>query len=193
MSEISNYIPIGRTLFEHRFWCEERTYSRFEAWLDLIQMARFEDGKKYVGNKVLLIKRGQVHATYRFLSVRWGWSSKKVNGFFDLLISDEMISKETQKETRRKREGNAKETNIKNDKKENNDKDFNPPLIPPEGEKEKSNFEKFNIWLKGNCPTVCRMKSQMSESEFTQLRQKYSADQMMELFLDMENTFALAA
>ena len=146
MSELSNYIPIGRTLFEHRFWCEERTYSRFEAWIDLIQMARFEDGKKYVGNKVLLIKRGQIHATYRFLSERWVWSSKKVGGFLDLLISDEMITKETQKETgqtliticnyekyntqrydketqketARKRQGNAKETNIKKENKENN-------------------------------------------------------------------------
>lgn len=99
MSEISNYIPISRKIFEHRFWCEDREYSRFEAWIDLIQSARFEDGKKYIGNKVLHLKRGQIHASIRFLADRWGWSTKRVLGFLELLYEDEMAIKETHKET----------------------------------------------------------------------------------------------
>ena len=93
------YIPISRRLFEHQLWCEERIYSRFEAWLDLIQSARFEDTKQLIGNRFIEVKRGQILASLRFLAGRWQWSTKKVNSFLDLLIQDKMIIKETPKET----------------------------------------------------------------------------------------------
>lgn len=93
------YIPISRRLFEHPFWCEERVFSRFEAWLDLVQSARFEDTKQLIGNRFIEVKRGQMLISLRFLASRWQWSTKKVNSFLDLLIQDKMIIKETPKET----------------------------------------------------------------------------------------------
>lgn len=93
------YIPISRRLFEHPFWCEERTYSRFEAWFDMLQSARFEDTKQLIGNRLIDVKRGQLPISLRFLASRWGWSTKKVNSFLDCLILDKMIIKETPKET----------------------------------------------------------------------------------------------
>lgn len=93
------YIPISRRLFEHPFWCEERIFSRFEAWLDLVQSARFEDTKQLIGNRLIEVKRGQILVSLRFLASRWQWSTKKVNSFLDLLIQDKMIIKETPKET----------------------------------------------------------------------------------------------
>ena len=143
------YIPISRRLFEHQLWCEERIYSRFEAWLDLIQSARFEDTKQLIGNRFIEVKRGQILASLRFLAGRWQWSTKKVNSFLDLLIQDKMIIKETpketgqnviticnydkynsqiiQEETEKKQQGNTKETprkqqgnKVNKDKKENN-------------------------------------------------------------------------
>lgn len=93
------YIPISRRLFEHPFWCEERVFSRFEAWLDLVQSARFEDTKQLIGNRFIEVKRGQMLVSLRFLASRWQWSTKKVNSFLDLLIQDKMITKETPKET----------------------------------------------------------------------------------------------
>lgn len=93
------YIPISRRLFEHQLWCEERVYSRFEAWLDLIQSARFEDAKQLIGNRFIEVKRGQMLVSLRYLAGRWQWSTKKVNAFLDLLIRDNMITKETPKET----------------------------------------------------------------------------------------------
>lgn len=92
------YIPISRRLFEHQLWREERIYSRFEAWLDLIQSARFEDTKQLIGNRFIEVKRGQIPVSLRFLASRWQWSTKKVNSFLDLLIQDKMIIKETPKE-----------------------------------------------------------------------------------------------
>lgn len=93
------YIPISRKLFEHPFWCELRVYSRFEAWFDLLQSARFEDTKQLISGRLVKVKRGQVPISLRFLANRWGWSPKKVNTFLELLILDKMITKETGKET----------------------------------------------------------------------------------------------
>lgn len=155
------YIPISRRLFEHPFWCEERIYSRFEAWLDLIQSARFEDTKQLIGNRMIEVKRGQALVSLRFLAGRWQWSTKKVNAFLDLLIQDKMITKETPKETgqtviticnydkynevtekrkhKKKQEGNTKETGRKQEGNENNkeykeNKDNNIPPTPPKGD-----------------------------------------------------------
>ena len=152
------YIPISRRLFEHQLWCEERIYSRFEAWLDLIQSARFEDTKQLIGNRFIEVKRGQILASLRFLAGRWQWSTKKVNSFLDLLIQDKMIIKETPKETgqtviticnydkynsqiireetEKKQQGNTKETprkqqgnKVNKDKKENNIGDSDESLV----------------------------------------------------------------
>lgn len=95
---LRNFIPISRKLFEHRFWSEERVYSKFEAWIDLIQFARFEDEKRDFGSKVVIVKRGQCVASSRFLSNRWGWSRTKVETFLKLLEDDKMIQKSHQKD-----------------------------------------------------------------------------------------------
>ncbi len=157
------YIPISRRLFEHPFWCEERVFSRFEAWLDIVQSARFEDTKQLIGNRFIEVKRGQMLVSLRFLAGRWQWSTKKVNSFLDLLIQDKMIIKETPKETgqtviticnydkynfisqeletEKKQQGNTKETpwkqqgnKINKDNKENKLKKDNIPPTPPKGE-----------------------------------------------------------
>lgn len=157
------YIPISRRIFEHPFWCEDRVFSRFEAWLDIVQSARFEDTKQLIGNRFIEVKRGQVLVSLRFLSGRWQWSTKKVNSFLDLLIQDKMIIKETPKETgqtviticnydkynfisqeletEKKQQGNTKETlreqqgnKINKDNKENKLKEDNIPPTPPKGE-----------------------------------------------------------
>ncbi len=166
------YIPISRRLFEHPFWCEERIYSRFEAWLDIVRSARFEDTKQLIGNRFIVVNRGQVLVSLRFLSNRWKWSTKKVNTFLDLLIQDKMITKETPKETgqtviticnydkynfqpdaeetQKKRQGNTKETARKHQgnkvNKDNKLEESNIPPTPPKGEginsKARSLFEK---------------------------------------------------
>lgn len=93
--KLTNYIPISRKLFEHQLWCEQRSFSKFEAWLDLLQSARFENGKLLIGCKWVEVKRGQLAASLRYLAQRWNWSVKKVSNFLQLLINDRMITKET--------------------------------------------------------------------------------------------------
>lgn len=98
-TELTNFIPINRKLFQHHLWNEERAFSRFEAWIYLLKEARFEDTKLYDKNKVVTVKRGQLYASIRFISTAFGWSTKKTGNFLKLLEDDQMIRKETVKET----------------------------------------------------------------------------------------------
>lgn len=99
---MEGYIPISRTLFEHPFWCEERVFSKFEAWVDILQLARFEkagDRKILIGNKMVSIHRGQFIASLRYLGSRWGWSKNKVSSFITLLVAENMVKKDTEKDS----------------------------------------------------------------------------------------------
>jgi hypothetical protein len=93
------YIPISRKLFEHRYWCEGRVYSRFEAWLDLVQSARFEDAELFIGGRLIKVRKGQLPASLRYLAERWRWSTKKVNAFLVELAEQKMATKESPKGT----------------------------------------------------------------------------------------------
>lgn len=91
------YIPISRKLFESLWWLEEREFSKAEAWLDMIQSARFEASstKMLVGCKVIELGRGEFPATIRFLAKRWGWNKNRVDRFLKLLVSENMITTRT--------------------------------------------------------------------------------------------------
>lgn len=94
---INNYITINRRLFKHPFWEEKRSYSRFEAWLDLCQSARFEitEARRLIDGKLVVWYRGEIPASLRFLAERWDWSKNKVDHFLKMLESEKMITKRT--------------------------------------------------------------------------------------------------
>lgn len=186
------YIPISRRLFEHPFWCEERVFSRFEAWLDIVQSARFEDTKQLIGNRFIEVKRGQMLVSLRFLAGRWQWSTKKVNSFLDLLIQDKMIIKETPKETGQtviticnydkynfmsqeletpwKQQGNTKETPWKQQgnkiNKDNKLKEDNIPPTPPKGGVRKGKSEPKEINVKARFLFEDYFKKTFSDSYY---------------------------
>lgn len=90
----SNFIPINRKLFDHEFWDEKRSFSRFEAWMDLLQTARYEkeDKLEWIGGKQITYGRGQLPSSIRFLKKRWNWGSiTKVERFLKVLQNKDMI------------------------------------------------------------------------------------------------------
>lgn len=93
--KISNFIAISRKIFDHEFWEEERSYSKFEAWVDLIQSAFFKEDEiksEWVNNKEVKYKRGQLIASVRFLQKRWNWGSiTKVERFLNVLKNKDMV------------------------------------------------------------------------------------------------------
>lgn len=89
------FIMLSRKLFSHRIWKASRTFSECEAWLDLIQSARFEATVtiERIGGRDITYGRGQYPASISFLSKRWGWlSEKKVRNFLDMLKKEGMIT-----------------------------------------------------------------------------------------------------
>lgn len=86
---------LSRKLFSHRIWRAARTFSECEAWIDLIQSARFEATVtiERIGGRDITYGRGQFPASISFLSDRWGWpSTKKVRNFLDMLKKEGMIT-----------------------------------------------------------------------------------------------------
>ena len=75
------FIAIQRKMFDNFLWNETRVFSRAEAWIDLIQSARFEATQEVIQNKVVEVQRGELPASRRYLEKRWNWGSSKVGGF----------------------------------------------------------------------------------------------------------------
>lgn len=94
-----SFIPLSRRFFEHTLWTEKRTFSRAEAWLDLMQTAAFAPHKKMILGHMEEVERGSLVASVRWLSDRWMWSNNKVCLFLDVLEQDGMISREKRRGT----------------------------------------------------------------------------------------------
>lgn len=94
---IDGFIPISRKLFTNFLWEEKREFSRAEAWIDLLQLARFEANstKEIINGKVIEYERGERPLSLRLLADRWQWSKNRVDKFLDLLVSERMIAKRT--------------------------------------------------------------------------------------------------
>lgn len=96
MENDKGFIKLSRRFFSNAMWIEARTFSGCEAWLDLIQSARFEatPRKVSIGGREVVVCRGQYAASIRYLSRRWQWSEKKVRSFLGHLKKEGMITAE---------------------------------------------------------------------------------------------------
>lgn len=87
------YIKLSRKFFTSIIWKTARTFNESEAWIDLIQSARFEPSETMsrVGGREITYGRGQYPASIRFLSTKWKWSERKVRSFLKSLQKQSMI------------------------------------------------------------------------------------------------------
>lgn len=94
------FLKLSRKFFSNEMWKEARKFSECEAWLDLLQSARFEATDKVyselIGGREISYSRGQYPASISFLMKRWQWSEKKVRLFLDKLKRKEMITTDRQ-------------------------------------------------------------------------------------------------
>lgn len=90
------YIKLSRKLFNSDMWETPRTFSSCEAWIDLIQSARFEATPltASIGGREITYGRGQYPASIRFLATRWKWSEKQVRSFIERLKKQGRITTE---------------------------------------------------------------------------------------------------
>lgn len=90
------FITIDRKLFDHFLWTERRPFSKFEAWIDLIQLVSFrEKNSKLISGALVTWGRGQFPVSYSFLAERWSWSTNRVRGYMRLLKNNNQITTES--------------------------------------------------------------------------------------------------
>lgn len=87
------YIAIARKAFESGWWLEARSFSRWEAWVDLIQMAGWHKRTWMLpGGAEIELGRGETPPiSLSFLAKRWGWTIKQGRGFIHIAISNLQI------------------------------------------------------------------------------------------------------
>lgn len=88
------FIMLSRKFFSNKMWEAARTFSECEAWLDLIQSARFEAtvSIERIGGREISYGRGQYPASIRFLAAKWMWGERRVRSFLDGLRKEKMIT-----------------------------------------------------------------------------------------------------
>lgn len=96
---MTGWISLHRTIENHWLYEENRKFSKFEAWIDILLMVNHTDKKVTLGNELINVKRGERITSLRKLSERWNWSITKVDSFLRLLESDSMI--ELKKDTKK--------------------------------------------------------------------------------------------
>lgn len=90
MSEVpKGHVKVARKSFdpEHGdpLWLEQREFSRWEAWVDVLQLAAFRDRKHVTKQETILLCRGEFVASLRWLADRWTWTVKKVRNWIATL------------------------------------------------------------------------------------------------------------
>jgi hypothetical protein len=84
------HIKIARKAFDDEhgdtFWLEPREFSRWEAWCDVIQLARYSAYRHQTEFGVVDLLRGEFVASIRWLAARWKWSIKRVRGWVSTCV-----------------------------------------------------------------------------------------------------------
>ena len=89
---MAGWIKIYRDITKHWIFQDAE---KFKWWIDLILLANFEDKKTLVGERLIELKKGQLVISLSFLSKRWGKAKGTILKFIELLESDRMIDRYT--------------------------------------------------------------------------------------------------
>lgn len=79
------YIKIWRKFKEDDLWTRKRTFSLFEAWLDMITEVNHKEKDIIIGMESFKCKRSESIRSIRNWAARWRWSEFKARKFFKLL------------------------------------------------------------------------------------------------------------
>lgn len=91
MANNQGWISLHRSITDHWIYQEKRTFSKYEAWLDILLDVNHQDNKIMFDGTLLEVKRGERITSIRQLTDKWGWSNSKVTRFLKALESDGMI------------------------------------------------------------------------------------------------------
>ena len=97
---MAGYISLHRDIQKHWLYEEERVFSRYEAWLDILMRVNHAEGKVMHNGTVETVERGSTIWSMGDMEKHWGWSNRKVKRFLLCLEGDQMaVVKSTTKKT----------------------------------------------------------------------------------------------
>ena len=101
MSDPKGFLKLPRKFQEDPIWTERRTFSKAEAWIDMLFQARYSRQPQEVmlGLKTYTCGRGECLRSMHTWAERWGWSVGKVRRFFQMLQKRNMIAYTTDSQT----------------------------------------------------------------------------------------------
>ena len=92
---MEGWISLHRKIRCNPLFKENRNFSKFEAWIDMLMDCNHADNKWLCNNEMILVERGSFVTSELKLMERWRWSKSKVRAFLKLLQNEEMIVKKT--------------------------------------------------------------------------------------------------
>lgn len=87
---MTGYYQMQRGWQDHDLFAGDE-YSRRDAWEWLVANAAWKDTKTRIGGKSVMLKRGQLSHSIRFMAEKWGWSRSKTHRFLCDLKIETMI------------------------------------------------------------------------------------------------------
>lgn len=88
------WISLHRQITNSWVW-EDKPFAYGQAWTDMLLMANHVNNRYPLGNEIVTLQAGDFVTSELKLMGRWGWSKSKVRRFLQLLESDGMIIKKT--------------------------------------------------------------------------------------------------
>jgi DNA-binding transcriptional regulator YhcF (GntR family) len=161
------WIGLYRSTQKHWLYPNNREFTKYEAWIDILLSVNHSEQKVNIGNLLLTVKRGESIMSLDSWATKWKWNKSKVRRFFEMLIKDKMIVTKNEKKTTRltvckydsyqdfrnddetqvKRKRNASETQATPNNNDNNNNNANNEN--KQKKKEVFNFRKELISLGG--------------------------------------------
>jgi hypothetical protein len=167
------WIKLHRSIKDHWLYTEDRVFSKFEAWNDILLTVNFADAKQVIKGKIYNIKRGESTMSLETWAKRWNWDKSKVRRFLTLLQSDGMIVVNSDNITTHlsvcnyasyQDERNANETQVK--RKRNADEIQTTPIK----EEEKQQEQQEGKFVK---PTIQEIEIYMQEKGMENLAERF--------------------
>lgn len=96
---MSGWIKLYRKIEDSSIYPQNREFTKFEAWIDLLLIVNHSDGEILLKNEVYQCKRGQSVRSIETYQNRWSWSRQKVRSFLNMLQKNSMIELKTTTKT----------------------------------------------------------------------------------------------
>lgn len=81
---------VDRGIFDHPLLAGE-PYTKVQAFMWLVAEAAWKPHRRAIGSTVVILARGQVAVSVRFLASKWQWTAPRVQRFLACLKTDTMI------------------------------------------------------------------------------------------------------